>query len=398
MSLNFSRQTFFAVFVPLTLVAGLFWLSEIRGYEARMSLLVLPKTEFAKGAADNLAALSRELPFAVAVYESETTLANPLLGKTVAEKSALWRETVTVATSGKSDLIRLSVSGADQDEALTLLEAVASELVRTASRYYNQKTDIDIRVIEEPATIPSFSEWPRFLFLAFGTALFFTVIFFLVYTLIDRLFPKKPKAGTGEYTISPETFKPRVPTYWQQGESAPIEPAFSSSAISAAAERLAEETVVRDEYDERTEEPQEPEASAEPEEFEESPVEEIIEEPLTAALEPAEVDTLPVAEGVLTETPSSPEIFEVPETVAAPDEPVRYVEHAAAPDNLPVFDGPLSPLQGAQARLLKLDIDATAEALAADASIEEIDHTPKTHEPTPEDYKRRLNDLLSGKM
>lgn len=390
MSLNFSRQTFFAVFVPLTLVAGLFWLSEIRGYEARMSLLVLPKTEFAQGAADNLAALSRELSFAIVVYESEPALVNSLLGKTVAEKSALWHETVTVATSGKSDLIRLSVNGADQDEALTLLEAVAAELVRTASRYYNQKTDIDIRVIEEPATIPSFTEWPRFLFLTFGTALFFTVLFFLVYSLIDRLFPKMVAAGSGEYTISPDTFKPRVPTYWQQSESSAAEPASLSSAISAAAERMAGETIIRDEYIEHAEEHQELETSAEPEEFQETESDKTVEESFSIPEDVAEVAPR--------ETPIQPEPSEESKIVSDPDEPVRFVEHAAAPDNLPVFDGPLSPLQGAQARLLKLDIDAAAEALAADASVEEIDHTPKTHEPTPEDYKRRLNDLLSGKM
>lgn len=398
MSLNFSRQTFIAVFVPLILVAGLFWLSEIRGYEARMSLLVLPKTEFAKGAASNLSALARELPFAAAVYESEMALENPLVGKTVAEKSALWREAVTVATSGRSDLIRITVRGADQDEALSLAEAVTAELVRTASRYYNQKTDIDIRVIEEPATIPSFTEWPRFLALTFGTALSFTVLFFLVYGLIDRLFPKKTAAGNGEYTISPDTFKPRVPTYWQQGESSSVEPAFSSPAISAAAERLAEESAVQYEFTERTEEPQEPEVSAEPEEFGESPVEEMVEAPLAITDEAAESAVVPATEEVLAETPFSPEVFEAPETIVAPDEPVRYVEHAAAPDNLPVFDGPLTPLQGAQARLMKLDIDAMAEALSTDAMVEEIDRTPKTHEPTPEEYKRRLNDLLSGKM
>jgi hypothetical protein len=81
-----------------------------------------------------------------------------------------------------------------------------------------------------------------------------------------------------------------------------------------------------------------------------------------------------------------------------------YVSHAAAPDNLPIVDGPITPLQGAQARLMKADIDATAEANAAAAEpiFPEVAKTeptePQTHEPTPEEYRRRLNELLSGKM
>lgn len=401
MLFNFSRQTFWAVFVPLTIVAGLFWLSEIRGYRAEMSILVLPKTEFAKGAAENLSALARELSFAAAVYETELGLDNPLTGKTVGERSKHWKETVIIKTSGRSDVIRLSVRGANQDEALTLLKAIVAEIVRTGSRYYNQKTDIDIRVIEEPATIPSFTEWPRFLVYTLGTALSFTVIFFLVHGLISRLFPKKPVVypGSGEYVISPDTFKPRVPTYWNrdehtaEGETYPLPtPAVSVETISAKDQgdevnpslaEMAPETdgqVVTDEYE-----------YAEPER-EVLPEEEILEE--RAAIRESFEETI---EEVAPER-VTPDISAAPSNMLEPERSVQYVEHAAAPDNLPIFDGPITPLQGAQARLMKLDIDATAEALSNEAAVPELNHTPMTHEPTPDEYKRRLNDLLSGKM
>ncbi|MFA9262448.1 MAG: hypothetical protein ACEQSB_03800 [Undibacterium sp.] len=397
MSLNFSRQTFWAVFVPLTLVAGLFWLSEIRGYRAEMSILVLPKTEFAQGAAANLAALARELPFASAVYENGQTLESPFTGKTAGERMKLWQEVATVATSGRSDLVRISVRATEQDEALLLVKAVAAELVRTGSRYYNQKTDIDIRVIEEPATIPSLTAWPRFLLFTFGTSLAFTFLFFLVHEIIERLFPKKKLSysGNGEYTISPDTFKPRVPTYWSHDEKS-----VGTEMPFVAAEEPSRPEIQSEEVEEAV--------SVIPDDFSNQAADEtqyetnVTASPAVFTEEDTETDeTDPVEPRVNAENEvenlAHVSVFE-PLSTDAEVAQYHYVEHAAAPDNLPVFDGPITPLQGAQARLLKLDIDANAESLAAAEEIEEIDHTPKTHEPTPDEYKRRLNELLSGKM
>ena len=49
---------------------------------------------------------------------------------------------------------------------------------------------------------------------------------------------------------------------------------------------------------------------------------------------------------------------------------------------------------------MKADIDATAAAYAAmtEPALPAEPAKPQTHEPTPEEYRRRLNELLSGKM
>jgi len=396
---NLFRQSFWAVFVPLTLVAGLFWLSEIRGYRAEMSLFVLPKTAFAEKAATNLAALSREIPFALAAYASEPALVSPLMGKTVAERRALWSKAVQVETVVGSDVIRITTRGSDQAEALTLVKAVTAELVRTASRYYNQKTDVDIRVIAEPVATPSFTAWPRFLVATFSTSIFFTVLFFIIHGLIDRLFPRIHLGHNreSEYTISPDTFKPRVPAYWSHEDKtatsepkAPVEPAIDMAAH------------FREDIQSFS--------PASPEPVEPAPVEASPSLAYVAEAESVESNAEEVSarehEAIVAEPVSEPINGIEPEPMATEALPYAgYATHAAAPDNLPIYDGPITPLQGAQARLLKLDIDAQAESLSADAAIEELDRTlepepaaPKTHEPTPDEYKRRLNELLSGKM
>lgn len=392
---NLFRQSFWAVFVPLLLAAGLFWMDELRGYRGEMSLLVLPKAETARGAAANLAALARETSFAALVYEEVGAgIENPLIGRTPAERKTLWKETAEIRVVGTSDVIRIASLGGDQDEALALAETIAAELVRTASRYYNQKTDLDIRIVADPVAIPSLSAWPRFVAYIIGTALFFTVLFFIVYALIERIFPKRsaPQSGSGEYVISPETFKPRKPAYWGRDEQAFPQEAAPSSV----------------EPEESLQETAAPEMStAEASEvsvYEEEPVAEddAFVEPPTAPEEwPAD---LPVEEPVIEETfiPEEYQPSYEAERAGLLDEDAApgYVAHAAAPDNLPIIEGPITPLQGAQSRLMKADIDATAEAYAAmtEPAIPEEPMKPQTHEPTPEEYRRRLNELLSGKM
>ena len=395
MSLNFSRQTFIAVFVPLLLVAGLFWLSEIRGYRGEMSLLVLPKTEFGKGAARNLAAIAKEIPFAGAVYESEEQLENKLSGKTIGEKHAFWKKTVTVTAVGQSDLIRISVRGEDQDEALLLVKTIATEVVRTGSRYYNQKTDIDIRIIEEPGTIPSLTAWPRFFGLVFVTAFSFTTLFFIIYELVNRLFPKRKKtvSSIGEYTISPETFKPQMPAYWKK-ETETLEPL---TLVTKKVEAALSEPIEEAEDTTFTFEGENESRSFS--KIESGTRSDVESEPVNDLLQV--VDSYEEASAM--ESPKREVVSPVDEGQYESEVAIYNIQHAAAPDNLPVLDGPLTPLQGAQARLMKEDIDATRDALSAESEVEEIDRsvssrTPLTHEPTPEEYKRRLNDLLSGKI
>jgi hypothetical protein len=87
---------------------------------------------------------------------------------------------------------------------------------------------------------------------------------------------------------------------------------------------------------------------------------------------------------------------------SAAHEPMPAVgaEHVAtgpAPHNLPIVEL-LTPLEEAQARVVKADINATATVNAALAEATLLGTAQPAGEPTQEEYKRRLNELLSGKM
>lgn len=403
---NSFRQSFWVVFVPLLIAAGLFWMDELRGYRGEMSLVVVPRTGSAVGAAANIAVLSREPAFGAAVYEFLERGESPLTGKTPAEKKKLWREVSDVRTVGQSDVIAVSSRGADRDDASDLTQAIVAEMVRMASRFYNQKTEIDIRITGDIVVVPSFSAWPHFLVATVLTAMFFTFLFFFIYRFIEWVFPQKMSVRElrdGEYTITPETFKPKVPTYWGHEEHFP-----SADTVLAPTERA----------------PASSESDLSPEVVDEAvPAHEVTRDQFLDNAAKLSTESVDTGETVL--TPDEPEAVWEQETpwpaevasfsyeaeragLGEEDEPIRgYVSHAAAPDNLPIIEGPITPLQGAQARLMKADIDATARTLAMEPQNESLEQRgevsvssplPQTHEPTPDEYRRRLNELLSGKM
>ncbi len=372
MSRNFSVKLFWGVFIPLLFVAGLFWLDELPMYRSEMSILALPKTGVAIGAANNLVALAQEVSFVSTLSLANETAVGSRVGKAGIEKKFMWPDTVDIRTVGRSDVIRIASVGNSQIEALGRTRATAVEIVRIASRYYNQKTDLEIRIVGEATVRLNMTVWPYFILYSLVTALLFTTLFFVVHSVVERLSSpmRWQHSGPGEYIITPETFKPRIPAYWGgEDQSSPSERPLSESDSQTKTAEVIEGGVQFHDWPDGAD----------------GPVDATTED----AIVPEEWDTLSFSDG------------ESPDESAGVNSVERVVQ-AEAPDNLPIVDRPLTPLQGAQARLMKMDIDATAAAHEAfsESILEEVKEEvkPQTHEPTPEEYRRRLNELLSGKM
>ena len=242
----------------------------------------------------------------------------------------------------------------ESKDSRVLLGAVTKELVQTLNQWYDVQSELDFRIIDGPHTLTQVSSWPLFLTLVLGSGLAITVVFFLLLSWLEHwpgLSKNRSHQGVGEYHISPETFQPKVvPPYWSRKETS------SSDSV------LSDVSFPDTEYVYPAFEPQ-------PDSF---PTSQIDQESLEEELS---VSTHPIATG-------------------------------PAPDNLPFLDD-LSPLEAANARLYKADIDATTTSQAKTAEQQFLgdmvptatDNNPVvTAEPSQEEYKRRLNELLSGRL
>lgn len=176
------HRAFVVTFVFVTLAAGLFWLDFFRGYRAEVTALVISRPGVSQSGADiaeNLAGLTRTLSFYDRVLADNDLIDDAFDGYAPEKRKALWNETVSVQRSGESSVLVIRASGDETGTAQLLASQTARTLFSVAGLYYNVKTDIDVRIIDGPLTSYVLEKPFFFVVTSFATGLSVTVLFFL---------------------------------------------------------------------------------------------------------------------------------------------------------------------------------------------------------------------------
>lgn len=385
---KFLPRYFLVTLVALVLASGLGLSGLFRVADGVVTILVLPKSVVATAAPGNLTTLLGTAAFVETLKKN-----NPTVFQTDTDRWLAMPPRVEARLLPEQSIIKITVEHASRAQALALAKATLATLASLTSQYYDVRHEIDIRVIDGPVMGARITAWPLLAMASLVFGLVLTSGFFGGLMAMERLLMKRRALPTGAalYHITPETFRPRVPTpYWSQHHESQL-----GSWNDTEDERVMDvptndnrETIPGDEvlHGHQTMIPAYPSAEA----------------------APSSEDTLEVLSS--TETNTEPYyVPELPDVATSPFGDVRdaladTVEQAPArtqiatgpaPDNLPVMEE-LSPLEGAEARLVATDIDAHARAQAvlptSDATL------AQSLEPTPEEYRRRLNELLSGKL
>lgn len=371
---NFFSPYYWVTLFALSFASGLFLLESYRVSVVETTMIVLPKTTTAVAAPANAALLLESISFGQNVQAAWKDQENKMLG------FPDWSNEVRAVLLPESSIIALTVESESRLQGESLSRLTVKMLTDALSHWYNMATEIDFRIVDGPKTSQIVSNWPFFVLSSIGLSLIITTLFFFGLSLMEYWMTRKkavPKPSS-DYHISPETFRPSttLSPYWshEYTERQTIPPeeerVYSSSITDSPMEKVSDtqETSFQTAY-----------------------------QPIPMAVESVfqEVSPLPTSpdEHVVEETGS----YDMPQGVAT----------GKAPDNLPVMED-LTPLENAQARLVKADIDAFAEvqSIAAETELDrpvdpntsETPVAPVTTEPTQEEYKRRLNELLSGRL
>lgn len=314
------QRSFFVTLFFVTLAALLFWLDTFHIYQSEVRVLVIGKvpTAATDQVVENFTELSKNLSFYEQVLERNDLIDDDFEGYSKDERKELWNETVEVTRSEKSGVLSVIAKQDTPEKAKRLSEETTRTLFSVASFYYNIKTDIDMRVVDEPIVKTIVAHPVRYAMTSFGSALGVTIAFFVVLSAVPGFLGKRKEVVAPEFPIGasvpfidPKKFVPARPTSLS----------FESSHEEQAKEAVAPQSTGNERMLPGMD------ATELPFQFEESYPEEKEEE--------ATFTDLPVTGGVL--------------------------------------------------------------GGGATAMIETIPETPvKKDEPTPEEYKRRLNELLSG--
>lgn len=319
--------------------------------KATVSIMLIPRSQAVADNITDIAADARELPKTLSFYE-RLLADNPRIndftqGHSADERKELWNTYVQVADRQEKSgtIIDISLYAKKQADAQTLSQETARTLFTVMSHYYDIRTELDMRLVDGPivSAMVKGLGWiiPLSIILGFLCA-------FLVSVLTENLFAfrhvfhgPKVKGALQGMAESESVLKKNAP--------ASIEELY-----------LPEELAIMKNVQKNTEK---------------------------------KVSAIP-AETLLVQQEVSPEEMQKMQYPNFPEMPLGHELGAAkgggAPDNLPVFDDASLQFGAPQAEPVQ---EVTEEVVEAP-----IVQTPKAHEPTQEEIKRRLNALLSGKM
>ncbi len=188
---------YFVVAAILSAVFFFMLLDYFKAYRSEVSILFIPRSEKAVAQAsyisENLVRIPKKLSFYEKVLADNKEIVDQFTGKSPDERKNLWNENLSVKREDGSTIFNISVSSKNRDDSLKLARQTAYSLFDTVSRYYDIKTDVDLRIIDGPAASPYAKglHWVILISIALGLAVSFLLYF--IFYVWDR-YIKIPRA------------------------------------------------------------------------------------------------------------------------------------------------------------------------------------------------------------
>jgi hypothetical protein len=339
-------RAFVVALVFVTFAALLFWLDYFRSYSAEVTVLVVSKsgiTDTSSNVADNIAELTRTLSFYDRLLSDNDLIDDDTLGYAPDKRKEYWQNLVMITKQNGSGVLVIRAKSDTPETAKRIALQTAQTMFSVAGLYYNVKTDVDMRIVDGPF-VSYVLQKP---YLYFGTSLLtsftLTALFFFLLRTIPIFFVGKKGAQSNADTYS-------------ESEKMSLEELASRRAYPEFGENESVPWI-------------------DPKKF------------------------IPEKPQVLSFEASSQE----GDTIAGIYPPVRNVKHAQAPLNLPTADDAMNLPVADEVVSLPFEFEAPPEELEPPVSQSlkgatllsseavESDHG----EPTQEEYRRRLNELLA---
>ncbi|MDQ5976785.1 MAG: hypothetical protein QG664_698 [Patescibacteria group bacterium] len=373
------NKTLFSVLALFFITAAAFVsLDTFRGYRAEVTVLVLPLSTNqtpAEQMVENIAILPTTVSFLDALLESDGRLSefSDLDEQSINARSEQWNEMLAVRREGGSGIVTYTIKADTQEEATIFARQMAKVLFQKIGTYYDIRSEVSLRLIEGPLVRASLISPVTWVVLSVSigivAALSLMVLGVFLRLLIgtprrktatptaETLSPVSRPTDTAYPAIHPDTFVPKKPTvlFSEEGEA-----------------RAREE---KREYNPYVITPNSQQVSGARNE---------VTAPETVALPVAPIETVSATS---TTQPIAVEPLSTPTSIAT--------TKSAAPANLPFIDEATF--------LAQFSSEATPESAPPEPDTDpiqpmETEQEPVTPslpaEPTMEDYRRRLNELL----
>lgn len=337
-----SRTFFFGAI--LTAIFFVIISASFKTYESEVTILVMTKSDAAfshEQILNSLAELPKTFNFYQRLLNDNPEIRESNTGKSDSERKQLWNQMLTVKRSPKnSSIIKISIFADSENGAEKLAFKTARTFFDTASSYYNVKTDVDMRLVDGPLTESSLSSWPWMLLVSLILG------FLMAYILQNTMSPFLDGLAKLSAMLKEKSEEYKLRKVISLGED------VGSGEINVDS---------KDVHQERK-----PEPATESKETQEISSEKTQSD--------KELETL----NKIIQQDIYPNFPEMP---VAP-------KKSEAPDNLPIGDSSFFMEENPQ----------QSEEVKEEEVEEKQPEEDLNREPTPEELKRRLNQLLKGKL
>lgn len=326
----------------LSVIIFLMLASFFMRYQSTVTILITAKSEVAARNLDKIVGNISRLPSTLSFYdrllENNPDVRDVAAGDSQLERKQVWNGMLNVRQGRKNNsIIKISLRATNKNDAEQLATKTARTLFDSASLYYNVKSDVDMRLIDGPITKNVVIGWEWLLAVS---VLLGSVLAFLgrdAIVSIDMFADEKALK-----------IKERAKSFFQTDKI------LTGKADSSAQEQA--------------------DAS--------------LREPIVENLYPAEEIAAPEQELEAKELETLNRIIQQDVYPNFPEMPVHAQHKASAPDNLPIADSSFLAQQYPEAENMEQE-----ESQKPESEKEQV-----SHEPTPEELKKRLNELLRGKI
>jgi capsular polysaccharide biosynthesis protein len=191
-------RAFVVTFVFVTLAAGLFWLDFFRGYSADVTVLVVSKsaTQTSEDISANMAELTQTLSFYNRVLSDNDLIDDAFDGYAQDARKAAWQTLVTVTKQDGSGVMIVRAHGDDPESVKLLAQQTAQTMFSVAGLYYNVKTDVDMRIVDGPFVSYTLQNPLAYVGTVILTSLALTSIFFFFLRIVPKLFVVRKERKT----------------------------------------------------------------------------------------------------------------------------------------------------------------------------------------------------------
>ena len=206
--------TFSAAFAMIIFVVAI---NLNKTYEAETNILLLPKNETAVRNVNQIIENVRQIPLTLSFYnkiiENNSDIEDAAFELPDAKRKQFWNSQIEAIQIGKSGLIKISIFNSNPLQAEMTSRQAISNLSVATSRYYNIKTELDMRIVDGPivsqVTRINISLW---IFISLVAGIFFGFIINLGSGLFSKKFTQESVAPSSmpRPFVFPEFAAPEV--------------------------------------------------------------------------------------------------------------------------------------------------------------------------------------------